>query len=41
MDDLEVLSPYYEKGHLLSKGNIAAKFQEATPCSYIDILWKK
>ena len=30
--DLEVLKPHYEKAPLLSIGNIAAKFEEATPC---------
>ena len=32
--DLEVLSPNYEKAHLLSVGKIAGKFEEAPPCSY-------
>ena len=33
--DLEVLSPNYEKALLLSIGNIAAKFEDATtPCIY-------
>ena len=37
-NDLQVLSPYYEKLHLLmiSIGNIATKFEEATSCSYRD-----
>ena len=36
--NLEVLSPNYEKAHLLSIGYITAKFEEATPCSYRDML---
>ena len=36
--DLEVLSPNYEKAHLLIIGNIAAKFEEATSCSYSNML---
>ena len=39
--DLEVLSPNYEKALLLSIGNIAAKFEDATPCSYRDMLRAK
>ena len=39
--DLEILSPNYEKAHLLIIGNIAAKFEEATPCSYTDMLQTK
>ena len=39
--DLEVLSPNYEKALLLSIGNIAAKFEDATPCSYRDMLRTK
>ena len=39
--DLKVLSPYYEKALLLSIGNIAAKFEDATPCSYRDMLRTK
>ena len=35
--DLEVSSPNYEKAHILSMGNIAAKFKEATPWSYRDM----
>ena len=31
--DLEELSSNYEKAHLLRKGNIAAKFEEATVVS--------
>ena len=33
--DLEELSPNYEKAHLLSIDNIAAKFEEATLCSLV------
>ena len=39
--DLEVLSPNYEKALLHSIGNIAAKFEDATPCSYRDIFRTK
>ena len=38
---LEVLSPNYEKALLLSIDNIAAKFEDATPCSYRDMLRTK
>ena len=38
---LEVLSPYYENAPLLSIDNIAAKFEDATPCSYRDMLRTK
>ena len=31
----------YEKTHLVSIGNIAAKFEESTPCSYRDMLRTK
>ena len=37
---LEVLTNN-EKTHLLGIGNIAAKFEEATPCSHRDMLWTK
>ena len=36
-----VLSPNYEKAPLLSIGYIAAEFEDATPCSYRDILRTK
>ena len=39
--DLEVLSPNYEKVPLLSIDNIAAKFEDATHCSYRDMLRTK
>ena len=39
--DLKVLSPYYEKALLLNIGNTAAKFEDATPCSYRDMLGTK
>ena len=39
--DLEILSPNDEKAPLLSIANIAAKFEDATPCSYRDMLRTK
>ena len=39
--DLKVLSPNYAKALLLSIGNTAAKFEDATPCSYRDMLQTK
>ena len=39
--DLKVLSLYYEKALLLHIGNIAAKLEDATPCSYRDMLRTK
>ena len=37
MQNFEPMTPNYEKAFLLSIGNIAAKFEEATPCSYRDV----
>lgn len=37
---LEVLSSNYENAHLLSIGDIPAKYEEVTPCSYIYALDK-
>ena len=39
--DLEILSPNYDKAPLLSIDNIAAKFEDATPCCDRDILRTK
>ena len=39
--DLEILSPNYEKAPLLSIDNIAVKFEDATPCSYRDMIQTK
>ena len=36
-----ILSPNYEKAAPLSIDNIAAKFEDVTPCSYRDILQTK
>ena len=41
LHDLGILSLNYEKAHLICIGNIAAKFEEATPCSYRDMLQTK
>ena len=38
---LDVLSPNFDKAPLIRIDNIAGKFEDATACSYKDLLWTK